>query len=126
MVRIYTDEERRARRKVSARKSYYKRKDKIIRYRIEYRKGEVYKKLKLRYKQSEKGKLACKVYYQKNKEKIRIRDATRAKYGSLPEGFDYHHIPPYRVDVWIGMDKYEHQVMENNIRKFKKCKIFDL
>lgn len=43
-----------------------------------------------------------------------VRNNTYNRYGKLPEGFVYHHIPPYRVDVWLAVHKSEHK----NIDRF--------
>lgn len=69
-----------------------------------------------------------KEYYQQNKDKKSeyqrkmyhsnseyrnkdlIRNKTRYKYGKLPEQMVYHHNPPYRVDVWLGVYQDEHNL----------------
>lgn len=47
--------------------------------------------------------------------KERIRQQTRRKYGKLPKGFEYHHIEPYKIDVWLGVYSNEHQKIKVRI-----------
>lgn len=49
----------------------------------------------------------------KFKKRNKIRSNTQRKYGILPEGFQYHHIPPYHTDVWIGVYRNEHKLFDS-------------
>lgn len=82
-----------------------------------YRKTEEYKKVKSKYVKSPKGLISTKKYQNNHKKECHIRSRTYHKYGKLPDNFVYHHIPPYRIDVWIGMDDYEHRIYENRVKQ---------
>jgi hypothetical protein len=42
------------------------------------------------------------------KNQIKVRLKTKRIYGKLPPGWNYHHIAPYRYDVWLGVTPEEH------------------
>ena len=80
-----------------------------------------------------------KVWNEKNKEKVKkirkdwkernhkeqrkldnVRQNTRRKYGSLKQGFSYHHPKPYNKDHFTILEdkfhRFYHQVIEKNCR----------
>ena len=51
----------------------------------------------------------CEVHKCFQDNSVMIFQQTRRKYGKLPKDFEYHHIKPYKVNVWLGVYSDEHQ-----------------
>lgn len=79
-------------------------------------KGQI-KQSTRKYKHQNKGKM--REYYLDDRTNYLIRKGTTYKYGRLPKGWQYHHIPPYRVDVWLVVHQSEHKIIFDKFFKNK-------
>lgn len=85
--------------------------------RKEYRISKNGKETEKRWRNSTKGKLYRKNYIKENPHYVRIAEATRNKYGSLINGFQYHHWKPYHKDNFVILESSFHRWYHSNIKK---------
>ena len=99
-------------------------KEKMLEHHKKYKKSKKGKESAKRWLQSEKGKEYRRkkdLNYREsesNRRKRKIRWQTLTKYGSLPKGYQYHHITdPYDVDEFVVIPIWLHNLEQLSIER---------